>query len=105
MYVEMEEKCGEMEFSLYMGYGYALVEGVTIFKCLGPPLEQTDNYWPAIIRKIMCAGTVWEKLGNMLRREGEDHRAEEMFYRAVAQVVLLFGLETWELLAAKDRQV
>ena len=36
----------------------------------------------------------------MLRREGADPIISEEFYRAVVQVVLLFGSETYVLTAA-----
>ena len=39
----------------------------------------------------------------MLRREGADPKVAEMFYRAVTQAVLLFGLDTWVILAAMER--
>ena len=38
-------------------------------------------------------------LGKLLRREGADPRVAEMFYRAVAQALLLLGSETWVVLA------
>ena len=41
----MAERCEEMEFSLYMREGYAMVEGVATFKYLGWSLDQTDNEW------------------------------------------------------------
>ena len=47
-----------MEFSLYVREGSALVEGVTTFKYLGQPLDQTDDNWPAMRRKIKRARTV-----------------------------------------------
>ena len=31
----------------------------------------------------------------ILGREGEDPRISGLFFKAVVQVVLLFGLETW----------
>ena len=39
----------------------------------------------------------------MLRREGADPKVAEMFYRAVTQAVLLFGLNTWVILATMER--
>ena len=37
--VEIADRCGEMEFSLYRRAGGAIVEGVATFKCLGRPLD------------------------------------------------------------------
>ena len=41
--------------------------------------------------------SVWGRLGTLIRREGGDPRVAEMFYRAVVQVILMYGLETWIL--------
>ena len=48
---------------------------------------------------------VWGQLGALLRREGADPKLEEKFYRAVIQVLLLFGVETWVILAAMEWKV
>ena len=103
--VEMEERCGDTEFSLYGGEGGALLEGVVTFKYLGRPLDQTDDDWMAIIRKRKRVSKVWGRLGKMFIREGADTRVLEMFYRAVAQAVLLFGLYTWVLLEVMERKL
>ena len=42
------ERCGGMEFILYGREGDALAEGVANFKYLGRPLDQMENYWPAV---------------------------------------------------------
>ena len=41
----------------------------------------------------------------LLRREGAEPRVSEIFYRGVVQKILLYGLETWVLLAATERKV
>ena len=75
-------------------------EGVDSFKYLGRILHHTYEDWPAVCRKIWRARQVWGRLEKLLRREGADSIISEKFYRAVVQVVLLFGLETWALTAA-----
>ena len=50
----------------------------------------------------MRARLFWGRPGTMLRQEGADYRVSEMFYRAVAQAILLYGLGTWILLEAMD---
>ena len=63
MYVEITERCGEMEFSLYRGgEGDERVENVTTFQYLGRPLDQTDDDWPAVQRNITRARSVWGRL-------------------------------------------
>ena len=53
----------------------------------------------------MRAKLVWGRLGTLMRREGAETRVLEMFDRAVAQAVLLFGSETWVLSAPMSRQI
>ena len=48
---------------------------------------------------------VWGILVKILRREGSDPKVSEMFYRAMTQAVLIFGLGTWLILAAMSRTV
>ena len=53
----------------------------------------------------MHTRTIWGRLGNLSKRKGADHRVAAMFYRAVVQTELLFGLETWVFLAEIERKV
>ena len=53
----------------------------------------------------MRARSVWGRLGTLLRWEGVEPKVSEMFYRALEQAVLLFGSETWVILAAMERKV
>ena len=45
------------------------------------------------------------RIRKLLRREGADPQVSEMFYQTVVQAVLLFGVETWFLLAAIYRKL
>ena len=42
---------------------------------------------------------VWGRLGKLLQREGMEPEVSEKLYHTVVQAVLLFGVETWVLLA------
>ena len=53
----------------------------------------------------MHARSVWGILGILLRQEGADPRVTEMFYRAVFQEILVYGLEIWVLLTATEKKV
>ena len=44
-------------------------------------------------------------MGVLIIWEGADPKVSEMLYRAVVQVLLLFGDETWVLLVAMERKV
>ena len=82
-----------------------MVEGLSNFKYMGQKLDQTDDDWPAVRQKTMRARLVWGRLGTLSRREGEEPRVLAMFYRAVAQAVLLFGSETWVLLEEMKKKL
>ena len=48
---------------------------------------------------------VWGRLGALIRQEGEEPRVLEIFYRAVVQAIILYGSETWVLLASMANMV
>ena len=48
---------------------------------------------------------VWGRLGTLLIQEGADPIVAEMFYREVVQAILMYGSETWVLLAEMERKV
>ena len=43
--------------------GYKRVEGVSKFSYLGLTLDQTYDYWPAVLRNIMHVRLVWRIMG------------------------------------------
>ena len=75
------------------------IEGVEVFKYLRWLLERSDDDWAAVLRKTRKARQVWGWLGKLLWKEGAELAVSEIFYRAVVQAVLLFGVETWVLSA------
>ena len=81
------------------------MEDAVTFRYLGRPLDQTDNDWAAMRRNIMRARNIWGRLWTLIRQEGADPRVAEMFYRAVVQAILLYGLEKWVILAAMENKV
>ena len=85
-------------FSLTEDNGAEYFEGVGSFKYLGRVLHQEDHNWSAVLLNIRRARQVWGRLGKLLRREGAYPILLSKFYRAVVQVVLLFGAKTWVLL-------
>ena len=58
-------------------------------------MDQSDYDWTVVRRNIGKEQKVWGILGRILRREGADLFTSVAFYRAVVQMVLLFGAETW----------
>ena len=103
--VDMTEMSGEIEFGFYIMEEDALVDGVEQFKYLGRPLDQTYDNWSAVHRTVRQAKKVWGRLVKMLQREGAETKVLAMLYRAVVQEVLLFGLESWFLLAEIDKKL
>ena len=65
--VEMAARCSDMEFSLYGEEGGDVVEVVENFRYLGRTLDQMDDDFPEVSENIMCARSVWGRLGMLLR--------------------------------------
>ena len=76
-----------------------------ILKYLGRSLDQTDDDWMAVRQNIMRASLVWGRMGTLLRQEGAYPKVLAMFYRAVAQAILLYCLDTLVLLEAMEKKV
>ena len=89
-----------MEFIMEERKGDERLEGVAKFWYLGIPLDQTDGDWPAVRRNIMRATSVWGRMGTLIQKKGAYPRVEEIFYWAVVQAILLYGLEMWVLSSA-----
>ena len=68
---------------------------VSSFKYLGMVLSESYNNCLAVICNLRIARQKWERLSWLLGREGSYERTSGMFYIAVVQSVLLYGLETW----------
>ena len=80
-------------------------ENVTTFRYMGRYLDQTDDYWLSVWGNTMHVRSVWGRLGKLLRREGSEPKVLEIFYRLVVQTILLYGSETWVILAAREKTV
>ena len=52
----------------------------------------------------MLVRAVWGRLGIILRREGADTKVTSSFYRAVVQVILLYGSEIWFLFGNNGKE-
>ena len=82
-----------------------MVEGVEMFNYLGRTLYKTDDYWTVERQNIMRARSVWWRLVTLLRQEKKNPRVLGMFYRELAQAILLYDLETWVLLEKTEKKV
>ena len=97
--------CTDATFRLTGENGAKNTEVVEVFKDLERPLDQSDNNWPPVLRNIGNARQFWIHLGQLLQREGVDLLVLKKFYHAVVQAVLLFGAETWMLLATMSKKL
>ena len=48
---------------------------------------------------------MWGRIKNLLRRGGAETAVSEKFYNVVVQAVLLFGEETWVILATMAQRL
>ena len=73
------------------------IPAVEEFRYLGRVLTATDDDWPAVAGNLVRARKMWGRLARILGREGADPKVSRMFYIAVTQQVLFFGVESWVL--------
>ena len=81
------------------------IKRVDIYNFLGRTLDQLDDDWQAVLRNISKAQQVWGHLEKLLLRVGADPLVLAKFYRMVVRVVLVFGLETWVMLASMSKHI
>ena len=98
--IAIASRCAEASFILKGEDETEYIEGAETFKYLGRMLDRSDSNWTTVRYNSRKERRVWNWLGKLTWREGEDPRVSEMFYREVVQAVLLFGEDTWVLLAA-----
>ena len=68
---------------------------VTSFKYLGLLISAPDYYWTALIRILVKAQVVWQRLTRIISRERETPWVPIFFFKSMVQLVLIFGAETW----------
>ena len=78
----------------FSAYGLPL-DMVTSFQYLGKVISAADDNSPAVFRNFSRASAVWKRITILLSREGADPRLSGFLFKAVVQVVFLFGAETW----------
>ena len=79
------------------------LETVTLFNYLGRVLMAGDDECPAVMINLKKVRKSWAQLTRILGREGANLRVSGMFFKAVVQVVLLFGSETWVMIPCMER--
>ena len=79
------------------------IQNVSTFRYLGRVLTARDDDWLAVVGNLGKAQESWGGLSRILIRDGEDPKVSGFFYKAVAQAVFLFGVETWVLAPRMER--
>ena len=72
------------------------LEQVPEFRYLGRLLSSTDDDWPTIYSNLSKARKRWGMVARVLTREGAAPRTSAIFYTAIVQSTLLYGVETWD---------
>jgi hypothetical protein len=62
-------------------------------------MDRNDNDWPAIQCATSWAQSVWGQLQHLLEKDYVGLKSMSSFYRSVVQAILLYGLESWVLMA------
>ena len=89
-----EEEMREITAKSFQDYGRP-IETVTSFKYLGRGMTASKEYLPAVVGILWNSQKIWARLTRILEREGSIPRVSGMFFTAVVQAVLIFGLEMW----------
>ena len=61
--------------------------------------------WISMVVNLGKARKSWGRLSRILSREGADPKVSGIFYKVMAQAVLLFGEETWVLTPSMERDL
>ena len=70
---------------------------MTYFKYLDCISEASDDDWLGVVGNLQKKRKKWARMLMILRKQGGDSRISGTFFKAVVQVVLIFGYETWVL--------
>ena len=84
----------EVTARAFSAYGCPL-EMVTSFRYLGRVILEADEDWPEVVTKSYRARAFWRRMTRIFSREEAAPQVSGIFFKAVVQAVLLFGLETW----------
>ena len=87
----MAEEEREVTTRAFSAYGRPL-EMATSFKYLGRLISTKDNNWPEVVKNFSQARKVCSRMSRILSREGAAPRVSGLFFKAVVQAVLIYGL-------------
>ena len=73
------------------------IDTVTSLKYLEQVLTEADKEFQSVLGNLRKAWKICACLARIMGCEGASPKFSGMFFKAVVQAVLLFGLETWVL--------
>ena len=76
---------------------------VTSFKYLGRVIFEADDDWLEVVKNLAQARKVWSRISRILIREVAAPQVSGLFFKAMAQAVLVFGADTWVVTPAWTR--
>ena len=98
----MEVETREISDRAFEAYGEP-IQNISTFRYLGRVLTTGDDDWLTVVCNLGKARKSWGRLSRVMIREGVDPKVSGIFYKAVAQAVLLFRVETWVLNPRMER--
>ena len=84
-------RCLEATFCLAWEEEAERIERLEMFKYLGRLLDRSYEDHQAVLRNLRKARQVWGRVWRLLQREGSEQAVSEKFYRAIVQVVVVWG--------------
>ena len=67
---------------------------LTYLKYLGRVTSAAENDCPALVKNLFRARKVWRRMSCILSGDGAVTRVSGLFFKAMLQAVMLFGVET-----------
>ena len=88
------QECKLAASARFLINGETLVQ-VPSFCYLGRIIHEDNSDWPALYHNIKKAQKRWGMVVRILEKDGATLHAKGMFYVAIIQSILLYGVETW----------
>ena len=74
---------------------YNHLEPVAAFMCLGHMVAYNNRGWMSLYQNLRNMQRRWEIVGKVVSKTGSTVQDRGVLYKAVIQLVLLYGSESW----------
>jgi hypothetical protein len=81
------------------------IENVLEFKYLGRVVNNKDDDRPTVMENLKKARMKWGRISRILSRDGANPKAMASFYKAIVQLVFLYGSELWVLTLSMEKEL